>query len=156
MCDALRYHEAKIDPYLDERLSEMERAAVEDHLRECAGCAEQLRLLRRAGQVLAASGPADVPEGLAARLAEGALTARPTPASSTGLAGLLDGLRWPAVATAAAAVVVAIGLTVATPRPEVSLPDRQDAVAALMGEDDAEVDVDGVAVVADVLAVEEE
>jgi len=150
----------QMTPYLDDRLSADERAALEQHLQGCEACARELRLLQGAGRALAQAEPAPVPDGLAARLAAGALASRPerrpAPASAGGLAGLLDGMRWPALATAAAAVTLAVGLFVAAPRPHPGALSAQDTLAGLVTRDEADLDQDVSETMASVLGLEEE
>ncbi len=148
----------QMTPYLDDRLSADDRAALEQHLQGCEACAQELRLLENAGQALAQAGPAPVPDGLAARLSAGALATRPEPrpAPAGGLAGLLDGMRWPALATAAAAVTLAVGLFVAAPRPHPGTLSAQDTMAGLVTRDEADLDRDVSETMAGVLGLEEE
>ena len=68
-------HEA-LSAYLDGELASDERAAVEQHLRGCAGCSTLLEDLRRMADAYRAEAPPPVPGGLAARIVQGATEAK--------------------------------------------------------------------------------
>lgn len=132
--------ERLLTPYLDGRLDEVARQAVEAHLETCDGCRETHALLGLASQSLAAQGPAEPPEGLAERAARAAFAAE-SQAPASAWEGLLGALRWPAAATAAASILLAIGLVATSPqRPAPSAGSRDDVVAAAMVHDDSALD----------------
>lgn len=131
-----RHAKRKLTPYLDGRLDRAERGLLEAHLAGCAGCAETHAVLRAASSALASLGPAEPRDGLVERSVRAAFTEERRVRSG----GLLELLRWPALATAAAAAVLAVGLTLSSPAPKASAPSADDAVAALMAEDDVELD----------------
>jgi hypothetical protein len=112
-----------------------------------------------------------VPDGLAARLADGALAAaagsegvdgvQGAPVSSPSAAtpersGLLDALRVPALATAAATLALAVGLTLALAASDRSSQSSHHAVASLMQAGETELQIDALSVAEQVLATEEQ
>lgn len=122
--------ERLLTPYLDGRLDEAAQRTLEAHLEGCGPCRETHALLAMAQRSLAAEGPAEPPEGLAERAARAAFTAD-RPAVGFSLEDFLRVLRWPAAATAASSVVLAIGLVVSSPQRPPSAATEDEAVAAL-------------------------
>ena len=136
---------------LDDQLDSAARAALDAHLAACAACAEDMRLLRRAGAVLAASGPAEPPDDLAARVQAAILAhphkpaapARHTPAATrhtaraAGRSSLIERwlpIAWPAAAIAtlfaSALLILALQRHVATGRTPAA---HDDPIAAATG-----------------------
>ena len=101
-----------LTPYLDDRLTETQRAQVDAHLATCPACAKELRILMGSQTALRALDPAVPPSDLAGRAADAAL-ARPRQPVTTKRPGLLEQLsawRWPALVTAGAAAAAAVVL----------------------------------------------
>lgn len=88
-----------------------EGAEIEEHLRSCAACREELEALRRADGLLRGLSAPAAPEGLWARV-EPRLTAREATTGRTSRRWLW----WPAFGTVAAAAAIVVALLV--PRPE--------------------------------------
>jgi anti-sigma factor RsiW len=145
--------ERMLTPLLDGRLASAERALVETHLEGCPGCRETHALLQATTQTLSALGPAEPPGDLADRAARAAFTAEPAGATDW-LGDLLGSLRWPALGTATAAMVVAVGLFTSVPQQISNAGVSPDSMAAIFAADDDVVADDEL--LSDVLGQEEE
>ena len=96
-----------LSAYIDGELARRERARVEQHLKECQACAENLRTLRQTVALLKELPVIPAPRSFAVR--PRVAKARPTPAPSAWGYGLLKG----ATAIAALLLVLLIGGDVA-------------------------------------------
>jgi anti-sigma factor RsiW len=127
--------ERMLTPWLDDRLTPAERTLVEQHLEGCPRCRQTQALLQAAGQHLAIGGAAEPPPDLAERATRAAFTA--VPAGSTDwLVELTQSLRWPALGTATAAMVLAVGLLTSVPEHVRDAGVRPDSMAAIFATDD--------------------
>lgn len=97
--------------YVDGELGAAERRSVEEHVRRCSRCAEEVSLASRARSALTSLEPAPAPAGLAAPALRGIRATRRS-----------DRLRWVAATAAAAAVVVTIGAVLFLGRDPVQQP----------------------------------
>lgn len=127
--------ERMLTPLLDGRLASAERALVEQHLEGCPGCRETHGLLQATALALAALGPAEPPDDLADRAARAAFTADPAQATDW-LGELMQTLRWPALGTATAAMVLAVGLHTSVPERMADAGVSPDSMAAIFATDD--------------------
>jgi anti-sigma factor RsiW len=155
--------EKKLSAYIDDRLDPTGRREMQEHLEWCDECMRSYRLLRAAGQSLAANDRAEVPSGLAERAVEAAFAHRAAkkPAAEQP-AGLLDGLlalRWPGLATVAASLIAALLLALSagvfdgtTGKRKPAAPTDPVATVASV----ADLDIDRVGTVAAVLGQREE
>ncbi len=126
--------ERMLTPLLDDRLAPAERALVEQHLEDCPGCRQTHALLSATGQLLAAQSPAEPPEDLAEHAARAAFTADPA-RTSDWIGELMQSLRWPALGTATAAMVLAVGLLTSVPERIRDAGVRPDSMAAIFATD---------------------
>lgn len=123
--------ERLLTPLLDGRLEPALRAQVEQHLETCGHCRQTHALLQAAGQTLAAQGPAEPPGDLAERAVRAAFTAEPA-AATDWLGQLVATLRWPAVGTATAAILLAVGLLTSVPNTLSDAGVSTESVAAVL------------------------
>jgi len=125
---------SKIDklltPLLDGRLAPAERTLVETHLEGCPGCRATYALLQATAQTLGALGPAEPPADLAERAVRAAFTAEPA-RTSDWFGELAQSLRWPALGTATAALVMTVGLLSSVPERVTAPGVNANSMAAL-------------------------
>jgi anti-sigma factor RsiW len=107
---------------------------VEQHLADCASCRQTHLLLQATAATLAARGPAEPPDGLAERAVRAAFTAEPARASDW-LGQLAGALRWPALGTATAAAVLAVGLLTSVPDRSPDAGVSLESIAAIFATD---------------------
>lgn len=111
----------RLHEYIDGELSQFERAQVETHLRRCASCAEELRLLRQTVALLADLDEMDVPASfrpqLMARVAALPVPApAPVPLSAARRARATPlWQRWGLTSAAAAAVIALVAINFIDP-----------------------------------------
>jgi len=124
-----------LTPLVDGRLSPAERTLVEQHLETCPGCRETHDLMAATTRTLASQGPAEPPDDLADRAVRAAFTADPARATDW-LGEVVGSLRWPALGTATAAMVLALGLFTSAPDLVQDVGVSPDSMAALFATDD--------------------
>ncbi len=95
-------------PYLDDELSQEERARVEEHVRACDKCAEELRALGSVVDMVRGMPPAPVPQGFRSRVMRAVEKEARAP-----IRKVLRGYRGLAAIAAALLLVVGAYLTVA-------------------------------------------
>ncbi len=145
--------ERMLTPLLDGRLEAAEQTLVEQHLQGCAGCRATHALLLATHQTLAAAGPAAVPDGLAERAARAAFTTEPAETTDW-FAQLVQTLRWPALGTATAGMLLAVGLLTSVPQHMQDAGVTTESMAAMFAtEDDVVADDE---LLSEVLGQEEE
>ncbi len=124
---------------VDDRLAPAQRALVDQHLEGCAACRETHALLVATGQslaqILAVDAPAEPPTDLAQRATRAAFTADRA-RTTDWLAEVLQSLRWPALGTATAAMVLAVGLLTSVPEHIRDAGVSPDSMAAIFATDD--------------------
>lgn len=126
--------ERLLTPLLDGRLEPAQRAQVVQHLETCADCRQTHALLDAAGQTLAAPGAAEPPGDLAERAVRAAFTAEPAPTTDW-IGQLVGTLRWPALGTATAAILLAVGLLTGAPDTLSDAGVSTESVAAVLAVD---------------------
>ena len=142
-----------LTPLLDDRLAPAERTLVEQHLEGCPGCRETYALLGATGQLMAAQGPAEPPADLADRAARAAFAAD-REQTTDWFGDLAMSLRWPALGTATAAMVLAVGLLTSVPDRIIDAGVSPDSMAAIFPTDNDVVSDDEL--LSSVLGQEEE
>jgi len=145
--------ERMLTPLLDDRLASADRTLVEQHLETCPQCRQTHALLAAAGQLLSAQAPAEPPADLAERVARAAFTANPVD-SSGWLGELMHTMRWPALGTATAALVLAVGLLTSLPEHVQNAGVSPESMAAIFATENDVVSDDEL--LSDVLGQEEE
>jgi anti-sigma factor RsiW len=139
-----------LTPYVDDRLTEGQRAQVDAHVAACPGCAKELRILLGSQTAMRALDPAVPPSDLAGRVADGAL-ARPQGVGTVKRPGLLEQIsawRWPALVTAGAAAAAAVVLLLNVKLPSTAasaLANAREPVAALASDREAGLDLSDMA-----------
>lgn len=104
--------------YAVDALDDLERAAFERHLADCAPCRAEVASLREAAGLLAGTAATDPPTGLRDRVLAGISTVRPLPPQAPPAAPAPHRRRLRTLlAAAAAVVVVGAGATVAWQQP---------------------------------------
>jgi anti-sigma-K factor RskA len=109
--------------YAVDALDDIERAAFERHLADCADCRAEVAGLREAASLLAETATTEPPAGLRDRVLAGIATVRPLPPAIDRPAVDPKGARAPrrrfrmAVVAAAAAVIAAVGVGAAVTEP---------------------------------------
>ena len=107
---------ALVGAYAVDALDDVERAAFERHLAECADCRDEVDGLREAASVIGSSVAHEPPSSLRDRVLADIATVRPLPPLTTPARQRTARFR-PALVAAAAAVVIAVagGIVVAEP-----------------------------------------
>lgn len=138
--------------YAVDALDDLERAAFERHLAECAECRAEVASLREAASTLAETTATEPPAGLRDRVLAGIATTRPLPPEGPSpVAPVSLDSRRPRrrldLLVAAAAAVLAVGAgTVLWQQPWEDTSQTQSPVAAVLSADDARstsLDFDG-------------
>jgi anti-sigma-K factor RskA len=141
---------ALVGAYAVDALDDVERAAFERHLAECAACRAEVDGLREASSVIGSSVAKEPPVSLRDRVLADIATVRPLPPLTTPARQRAARFR-PALVAAAAAVVIAVagGVVVAEPWADESSQGQLTAAERIQAAADAETyqqELDGGAV----------
>jgi anti-sigma factor RsiW len=130
---------ALVGAYAVDALDDVERAAFERHLAECATCRSEVEGLREAASVIGGSVAQDAPTGLRDRVLADIATVRPLPPLTQPTPTRAARFR-PALVAAAAAAVIAVGgaVVVAEPWSDDTSQRQLTAAEEVRAADDAE------------------